>query len=118
VANPNIEEYVTTELKTIAKSSSGISVRTLVENPASSGKLFKISSLIACNLNSSDNSLSVYIVLPDASTQHIVKGVAIPPDASIVVVGSDRPIYLEENQLLQVPQGLGLNFVGAYEEIS
>ncbi len=63
-----------------------------------SNKLYKINSIICANVDGS-NSCDVTCSFYDSSETtafHLAKTIVVPADATLVVMGKDAPIYLEE----------------------
>ena len=98
---------------------------TIVSNAASSGKVLKINSLVAAGIG---NTTGVTVEIFDkatatgaANTVSIASTIAVPTFSSVVIIGKENAIYLEEDRSLGVyaQPGFGsINVVVAYEEIS
>ena len=67
----------------------------LVANAASSDDLYKINSIIASN-NHGSSSASVTVNFNDGTRWTIASTVTVPADSTLVILGKDSPIYLEE----------------------
>ena len=66
-------------------------------------KLIKINSIIVANIDGS-NAVDVSIKWYDAggsASWHLCKTVSVPADSTLVVVGKDAPIYLEEGDRIR-----------------
>lgn len=91
-----------------------------LSNTAASGKALKVISVYCANIDgaaSADLSLEWF----DGTTaRKIGNTVAIPADATQVMIGRDSPIYLEEGQSLRAQASAAgdLEIVYSYEEIS
>ena len=86
-----------------------------------SDKLLKINSIIVANVDGT-NTASVTVRFYDytASTAyHLAKTVDVPNDATLVVLGKDAPIYLEENDRIQAHASASgdLEIIISYEEL-
>jgi len=100
-------------------------VTTIVSNAASSGKVLKINSLVAAGVG---NTTGVTVEIFDkatatgaANTVSIASTIAVPTFSSVVIIGKENSIYLEEDRSLGVycqPNAGSINVVVAYEEIS
>jgi hypothetical protein len=96
----------------------------VVENPASSNKVFQINSLIVSNVDGStaaDVTISLYSEDNIGGTAtEIVKTVSVPADATLVVISKDTAIYLEEDKSIGATASAAsdLKVVCSYEEIS
>jgi hypothetical protein len=68
-----------------------------------SDKLFKINSIIVASVDTS-NAADVHVRFYDyteSTAYHIAKAVTVPAKSTLVVIGKDSPIYLEENDRIQ-----------------
>ena len=65
-------------------------------------KLIKINSIIVANVDGSSSvDIDVAVSLDSDARFYLAKTVAVPADSTLVVVGKDSPIYLEENDQLE-----------------
>ena len=118
MANPNIVNVTSIYGKTI-----GVALDTTLSTQllaCASNKILKVNSIIVSNIDGSsaaDCSISFY---DGSSTWHLASTIAIPADSTLVVLGKDAPIYLEESD--QIRGGAGTNSdltcIISYEEIS
>lgn len=96
----------------------------LLSNAASSSKLLKINSIIVSNIhgtNSADATISWNTAAAGAGTnRRIVSTVTVPADGTMVVLGKDSPIYLDENQSITglASANSSLEWIISYEDIS
>lgn len=131
MAAPNILGLTTATGKTTYFTPSGTSAVVLLANPASSNKVLKINSLVAANVDgttATDCTVSYYTngavaqgSAPSGGTAYpIVSTVAVPADASLIVIDKTTQIYLEENTCISVISSSAndLTFVVSYEELS
>ena len=68
-----------------------------------SDKLIKINSIIVANIDGS-NSVNIDVANldhHDHARHYLAKTVAVPADSTLVVIGKDSPIYLEEGDELE-----------------
>ncbi len=124
MANPNIVNVTDIRGKTAVTSLTTTNATLVVENPASSNKVFKINSLIVSNVDgtsAADITVSLYSEdnIGGTATQ-IVSTVSVPADASLVVISKDTSIYLEEDKSIGATASASndLKVVCSYEEIS
>ena len=86
-----------------------------------SDKLLKINSIIVANVDgTSVADVTVRFYDYTASTAyHLAKTVSVPSDSTLVVLGKDAPIYLEENDRIQAHASAtgDLEIVISYEEL-
>jgi hypothetical protein len=103
----------------------------LVPNAASSGQVFKINQIVAANVNGSatvDCTVAIYTngaqaqgSAPSSGTAYpIVSTVAVPADASLIVVDKTTAVYLMENTSIIVTSGTGsgITYTISYEVIA
>lgn len=123
MAAPNVVNVTTITGKTVVASpvTTGALV---VSNAASSGKVFKINSLIVSNIdgtNPADITINYYDQDDSAGTATaIASTVTVPADATLVVITKENSIYLEEDRSIYATASADgdLKVVCSYEEIS
>ncbi len=123
MANPNIVSVASIYGKTVYDTDIADSAASLVSNAASSGKIYKINSLIIANIdgtNSADITVTLRNAAGDTTHSTIANTVAVPADATLIVVSKDTSIYLEEDMSLYVLASAAgdLSATCSYEEIS
>lgn len=116
---PNIVSITTITGKTavlaVTTSSSAI-----VTNSTSSGKVFKINSLVVANVEGT-TATNITVSLNRSSTDYrIVNTVSVPADASLIVISKDTSIYLEEGDSIKCLSSAAnaLEAICSFEEIS
>lgn len=124
MANPNLlaasTAYGTTAYITPANTTANV----LLSNAASSGKVFKINQIVAANVNGSaavSTTVSIDNAAAGAGTDFpIVSAVAVPANASLIVVDKTTSIYLMENSSIVVTSGTasGITYSISYEDMS
>ena len=123
MANPNIVSVASIYGKTAYDADIATSAASLVSNAASSGKILKINSLIIANIDGT-NSADITVTLRNAAGgttySTLANTVAVPADATLIVVSKDTSIYLEEDMSLYVLASAAgdLSATCSYEEIS
>lgn len=119
MAAPNLKTPTTITGKT-----DGYAVTTTLaaalSNSASSGKLLKVNSVYCANVDgaaSADIDLTYYNGTTDF---YLAKTIAVPADATQVLVTREAPIYLEEGDSLRAKASAtgDLELVISYEDIS
>lgn len=123
MAAPNLINPTTITGKTTYLTLANTTETTLLTNAASSNKALRIVSIYAANIDgvvSVDCTLDIYDAATGGTGYPIVNTVTIPADATVVLVGKDAPIWLEENRRLTVQASAGgdLTIVCSYEEVS
>ena len=124
MAAPNIVNVTTITGKTASVALSTTSMTSLVSNAASSGKVFKINSIIVANVDGSNVcDVTVDLFSEDAiggTGYSLASTVAVPADSSLVVLDKNSAIYLEEDRSIGVQASAAddLEIICSYEEIS
>jgi len=123
MANPNIVSVASIYGKTVYDTDIASSAASLVINAASSGKIFKINSLIIANIdgtNSADITVTLRNAAGSSTYSTLANTISIPSDATLVVISKDTSIYLEEDMSLYVQASVAgdLSATCSYEEIS
>ena len=104
MANPNLVNVTSIygkvdghALTTDAISASGSSVIT-----CGADQLYKINSIIVANVDGTNSvNIDVAVSLAADARFYLAKTVAVPADSTLVVIGKDSPIYLEEGDELE-----------------
>jgi hypothetical protein len=131
MANPNLLA-VTSALGTTTYLTPSVTTQVvLLPNAASSGQVFKINQIVAANVNGAspvDTTVSIYTngaqaqnSAPSSGTAYpIASTIAVPADASLIVVDKTTQIYLQENTSITVTSGTasGITYSISYEVIS
>lgn len=120
MAAPNI-----VNVQTIIGKTTGVGLTTslttaLLSNSAASGKVFKINTIMVSNVDGS-NSADVTIDWYNGSSGFkIANTISVPADTSVILIGKDSPLYLEENQSIRggANNTNDLECIISYEEIS
>ena len=101
MAAPNLVNVTSIFGKTVG-AALGTSVNTsLLANAGSSNKLLKINSIIVANVDGT-NSADVTIDFYNGSSQYrLAHSVPVPADSTLIVLGKDAPIYLEEGHSIR-----------------
>ena len=124
MAAPNIVNVTTITGKTDQVSLTTTNATAVVSNAASSGKVFKVNSLVVANVdgaNAADITVSVYSEDDIGGTAtELVSTVSVPADSSLVVIDKNTSIYLEEDMSIGATASAAndLKVVVSYEEIS
>jgi hypothetical protein len=120
MANPNIVN-VTNILGKTAGLAVTTSLTSIVTNASASNKIFKINSLIVANVNgTSAADITADVLKNGATSRRIAFTIAVPADATLVLISKDTSIYLEENDSIRLSASANgfLEAVCSYEEIS
>ena len=122
MAAPNIVNVSTITGITTGRALTTALTTALVMNPASSGKVFKINSIIVSNVDGTDNA-DVSMEFYDATNTtafRLASTVTVPADSTLIVSDKNSSFYLEEGDLLRggASANSDLEAVISYEEIS
>lgn len=124
MAAPNIVNVTTITGKTAVADLTTTAATSIISNAASSGKVFKVNSLIVSNVDGTNNAdITVSLYSQDdigGTATEICKTVVVPADASLVVIDKSSGIYLEEDKSIGAIASAAsdLKVVCSYEEIS
>ena len=130
MANPNITAVTSILGDTTFLTPSATTAVVLLPNGASSGNVFKINQIVATNVSASAVNATVSIYTNGAVAQGsapsggnafpIVSTVAVPANASLIVVDKTTSIYLKEAHSITVTSGTasGITYTISYEIIS
>jgi hypothetical protein len=124
MANPNIVNVTSILGVTTAVGLTTTATTTFLSNANASNKVFKINTIIASNIdgtNIADITVKYHLAAAGAGTSiALANTITVPADATLVIVGKDNPIYLEENRSLtaQASAANDIAIVCSYEEIS
>ena len=120
MAAPNI-----VNVTTITGKSAGLAVTTtpqaILTNASASGKVFKINSLIISNIDGTNAADITATVYKNQTTEfNLASTIAVPADATLVIISKDTSIYLEENDSIRLTASADSDLVAvcSYEEIS
>ena len=95
-----------------------------LSSPNSSNEVYRVNSIIASNIDGNNNvdvTVSIFNSAAGAGTStHIARAITVAAKSSLVILGKDTPIYLEEDKSLAA---LASNanrcaIIASYEKIS
>ena len=124
MANPNIVSVSAIYGNNSLTSLSTTNATAIVNNAASSRKVFKINSIIVANVDGSsaaDISINVYSQDDLGGTAYaLASTVSVPADATLVVIDKNTSIYLKEDQSIGATAATAsdLVVVASWEEIN
>ena len=124
MAAPNIVNVSNILGKTNVVDLTTTNATSVVSNAASSGKVFKINTLVVSNVDGNspyDITINYYsaAALGGTATQ-IASTISVPADATLVVIDKSTSLYLEEDKSIGAiaSSASKLKVVCSYEEIS
>jgi len=124
MANPNIVNVTTIYGNSSSTSLTTTSATSLVSNAASSGKVFKINSIVVANVDgtsAADITINVYSQAALGGTAYpIASTISVPADATLIVTDKTTSFYLLENQSIGAIAGTASDLVvtASWEEIN
>lgn len=123
MAAPNLIGATTINGKSGGANLTSTSLTTVLNNPASSGKCFKLNTLNVANYGASTAIVTVSLYSGANSTgafYPIVGNVSIPTGSTLNVIDKSSQYYLEENASLGATAGAAntLAITFSYEDIS
>ena len=119
MAAPNIVNVTSIYGKTKGVALDTTLTTALLANGLNSNKLLKLNSIIISNIDGTD-AADVTISMHDGTSDfYLAKTIQVPADSTLVVLGKDAPIYLEENQTIRGGASTGgdLHCIISYEEL-
>jgi hypothetical protein len=125
MAAPNLLSPTTVNAKATGISPANTGETTFLTNAANSNMFMRINALYAANIDGTNN-VDCTIKWYSSATSGIGSGfaiantVTIPADATVVIIGHDAPMYLEENRRITVQASAAndLTITCCYEEVS
>ena len=124
MANPNIVNVAAIYGENSSVSLTTTSATSLVSNAASSGKVYKINTIMVANVdgtNAADITINKYSAAALGGTAFpIVSTVSVPADATLIVLDKTTAIYLKENESIGATAGTASDLVvtASWEEIN
>ena len=92
----------------------------IVSNSAASGKVLKVNSIVVANVNGVSTTDVTVDLYRSSVAYRIAYLVAVPPKSTLIVIGKDTPIYLEEGDSIRITGSANTESeaIASYEEIS
>ena len=124
MANPNIIDVTAIYGNTSSVALSSTSATSMVSNAASSGKVYKINSIVVANVDgASAASITINIYSQAAlggTATSIAYTISVPADASLVITDKTTSFYLLEDKSIGAIAGTANDLVvtTSWEEIS
>lgn len=124
MANPNIVNVAAIYGENSSVSLTTTNATSIVSNAASSGKVYKINTLMVANVdgtNAADITINKYSAAAlGGSAFAIASTISVPADASLIVIDKTTAIYLKENESIGATAGTASDLVVtcSWEEIN
>jgi len=119
MAAPNIVNVATITGKSVT-GALGTSTATLLQNSASSNKVFKINTILVSNVDGSNSATAAISIYDGSNDRYIAKGITVPAGATVVLIDKNSTFYLEENRHIRGDASAAgdLEYIISYEELS
>lgn len=124
MANPNIVNVTNIVGNNSLTALSTTNATSIINNAASSGKVYKVNSIVVANVDGSaaaDVTISIYSQDDLGGTAYqIVSTLSVPADASVIVTDKSTGFYLKEDQSVGATAGTASDLVvtASWEEIN
>lgn len=122
MAAPNIVNVTSILGKTAYDANVAATQSITLSNAASSDKLLKINTIIATNIDgTNDADISVYVSTAGNSTAlwYLANTITVPADSSLVIISKDTSFYLEEDRAIRAFASVAgdISLMISYEEM-
>ena len=124
MANPNIAAVAAIYGNTSVTSLTTTNATSIVSNAASSGKIYRINSLVVANIdgtNAADITINIYPEDAIGGTgEAIASTISVPADATLIIIDKTTQIYLLEDRSIGAIAGVASDLVVtcSWEEIN
>jgi hypothetical protein len=124
VSNPNIVNVAAIYGNNSSTSLSTTNATAIVNNPASSGKVFKVNMIMVANVdgtNAADISINKYSQDDIGGTAYaIASTISVPADATLIILDKTTALYLKEDESIGATAGTASDLVvtASWEEIN
>jgi hypothetical protein len=125
MANPNLINVSAVYGNSSNTALSSTSVTSLVSNAASSGKVYKINSIVASNVDgtsAADITINVYsnATAGSGTAYAVASTISVPADATLIITDKTTSFYLLENQSIGAIAGTANDLVitASWEELN
>jgi hypothetical protein len=123
MANPNIVNVAAIYGNTSSTSLSTTSATSILSNAASSGKIFKLGSLVVSNTSASAVAVTINLYSAAAlggTGVPVAYQISVPANASLIVVDKTTPLYILEDKSIGAIAGTAgaLAVTASWEEIN
>ena len=124
MANPNIVNVAAIYGNNSSTSLTTTNATAIVNNPAASGKVFKVNMITVANVDgttAADITISKYSQDDLGGTAYqIVSTISVPADATLIVLDKTTSLYLKEDESIGATAGTASDLVvtASWEEIN
>jgi hypothetical protein len=121
MAAPNIVNVTSIYGKTAYDAQVATSASVVLSNATGSNKVLKINTIIAANIDgTNDADITVYVT-NGVLTQlfHLARTITVPADSTLVIISKDTSFYLEENMYIYASASAtaDISLMVSYEEL-
>ncbi len=119
MAAPNIVNVATITGKSVTGALT-TSTATLLQNAASSNKVFKINTILISNVDGTNSATADVSMFDGSNDRYIAKAITVPAGATVVLIDKNSSLYLEENKHIRGNASAAgdLEYIISYEELS
>ena len=119
MAAPNIVNVSTITGKSVT-GALGTSTATLLQNSASSNKVFKVNTILVSNVDGTNSATADISIYDGSNDRYISKGITVPAGATVVLIDKNSSLYLEEDKIIRGDASAAgdLEYIISYEELS
>lgn len=123
MAAPNLAAPTTITGKTVYLTLANTTETDLLVNAASSNRALRVTMITLANIDGTNNvdaTVRIYTAASGGTGFALASTITIPADATVVLLGRDSSVWLEEDRRLTVAASAGgdLAVVCSYEEVS
>lgn len=123
MAAPNLKSPTTITGKTTYLSLADTAEATLLTNAASSGKALRLTCVMLVNVDGANNvdaTVRLYSAASGGTAYPLASTMTVPADSSIVLLGRDASVWLEEDRRITVQASAAsdLTVICSYEEVA
>lgn len=124
MANPNIAGVTAIYGNNSLTSLTTTNATSIINNPAASGKVFKVNSIVVANVDGSaaaDITINVYSQDDLGGTAYpIASTISVPADTTLIITDKTTTFYLKEDQSVGATAGTASDLVvtASWEEIN
>jgi hypothetical protein len=117
MATPNIVNVTTINGTSVQQPNVSTSAQTLVT--CASNHVYKINTIYVANRTAGNISITCQVIR-SSSTTYLAYQMVVPGNSSLVIIGKDSPIYLNEADYVQVLASAAnsLDVILSYDDIS
>lgn len=124
MANPNIVAVTAIYGNNSLTSLTTTNATSIINNAASSGKVYKVNSIVVANVDgtaAADITINIYSAASLGGTAYpIASTISVPADASLIITDKTTSFYLKEDQSVGATAGTASDLVvmASWEEIN